>query len=127
MRKQTASKNAAKVLVLTVLAGLLMGNQSCEKKSGHEVRTLKKVVDVGHIASKPVELPDGKVLDFQFVVNQQFYHALYKSGAFAFRYNPPVEGIGILSDGTVMGRLNLSKASRDFLEKTTGQSADQMA
>lgn len=116
-----------RVSMVVSLAGLLMGNKSCEKKpAAPEPRSLKKIVDVGQISSQPVKLPDGSVFDFQFVVNQQIYSVLFESQAFAFRYKAPVVGLSLASDGSVMSRLNMGKASMDFYEKTMGKPATQI-
>jgi len=126
MKIQMILKQGLKATMVFAVAGLLMGNQSCEKKPAPEARTLKKIVEIGQIASRPIQLPDGNVFDFQFVVNQQIYNVLYESKAFAFRYNAPVEGLGVFSDGTVLARLNLGKESSEFIEKTMGQNANEM-
>lgn len=115
-----------KASLLVVSAGLLMGNESCGKKPAPEPRALKKIIEVGKIVSPAIQLPDGNSFDFQFVVNQQIYSVLYDSKAFAFHYEGPVEGIGTFSDGSMLGRLKVSQASRDFYEKTMGISADQV-
>ncbi len=115
-----------KVALIVSSAGLLMGNESCGKKPAPEPRALKKIIEVGRIASQPVILPDGNTFDFQFVVNQQIYNVLYESKAFAFRYEGPVIGLGMANDGSVMGKLNLSKASSDFYERTMGKPSDQI-
>lgn len=120
-------RSIIKFSLLLPLAGLLMGNQSCDKKAPVvEERQLKKIIEVGKIESRPVLLPDGNVFDFQFVVNQQIYSALHESKAFAFRYNAPLQGLGVMSDGSVLTQLNLSEESKVFFEKTMGKSANQI-
>lgn len=71
------------------LAGLLMGNQSCEQKP-QTGRQLRKIVEFGKISSPAIRLPDGSAFDFQFVANQQAYGVLMASEGFALRYAPPV-------------------------------------
>lgn len=114
-----------KMVMIVSLAGLMMGNKSCDKKPP-EVRALKKIVDVGVITSQPVKLPDGNIFDFQFVINQQIYNVLYESKAFAFRDKSPLTGLSMASDGSIMGKLNFSKASLDLYERSMNKSANQV-
>ena len=122
----TNLKYILKASLVISFSGLLMGNKSCQKTPPPEPRELKKIVDIGQISSQPVTLPNGNVFDFQFVVNQQIYNVLYESKAFAFRYASPVVGLTMANDGSVIGRLNMSKTSRDFFEKTMNKSATEM-
>ncbi len=115
-----------KIGTIISIAGLMMGNQSCDKKQQPEPRSLKKIVSIGMISSQPVKLPDGNIFDFQFVVNQQVYNVLYESKAFAFRDNTPITGISMASDGSVLGKLNFSKASLNLYEKIMDKSAERM-
>lgn len=104
-----------KILFVLGIAALSMGNQSCEQAA--KIRTLKKIVEVGQISSQPLVLPDGNRFDFQFVANQQIYSVLYKSQDFAFRFQPPIQGLGTTVSGAESVRLNLPEADQVQLQK----------
>lgn len=83
-----------KALVMIGTGLLLMGNESCEKQGAIEApkpRTLKKIVDVGLVSSRLIDMPDGQKFDFQYVINQQIYPVLQASEGFWFRYRPPFD------------------------------------
>lgn len=79
-----------KALVMIAGAAMTMGNQKCQQKPQAEVRTLKKIVELGSIRSSPVMFPGGSSFDFQFVANQQIYGVLTESKEFTLKYNPPI-------------------------------------
>ncbi|MNK11949.1 Curli production assembly/transport component CsgG [compost metagenome] len=79
----------AKGSMIILGAGIMMGNQKCEKPVVQQ-RTLKKLVEMGSIQSSPIYLPGGNAFDFQFVANQQVYGVLMENDHFALRYAPPI-------------------------------------
>ncbi|MBX2987410.1 MAG: hypothetical protein KF802_05905 [Bdellovibrionaceae bacterium] len=87
---KTKERNLWKIATLAPLAGLLMGNQSCQKQDQAQTRELKKIVDLGTISSPNLVIPGVGAFDFKFVANQQIYAILLESEGFALRYLPPV-------------------------------------
>ncbi len=85
------SKKVFKAGILVAGAAMTMGNQKCEQQpQAAPVRSLKKIVDLGSIASSSVMFPGGSAFDFRFVANQQIYGVLMESKEFALKYNPPI-------------------------------------
>ncbi|MBL7544362.1 MAG: hypothetical protein JNL11_11140 [Bdellovibrionaceae bacterium] len=114
-------KRIAKTLVLTVTGLLLMGNESCEKQGAEvpKARQLKKIVDVGQVASRMIDMPNGQKFDFQYVINQQIYPVLQESEGFWFRYAPPFNEMpSQLGSNIYFSNLNLSRNDVDFLNRT---------
>lgn len=100
------------------IAGLLMGNQSCEQKQASG-RQLKRIIEFGKISSPAIRLPDGSFFDFQFVANQQAYAVLMESEGFALRYSPPV--ITATPSSVEYGKLSVKDAAiMSKLGKTEG-------
>lgn len=62
-------------LPLLLIAGLNMGNQSCNKPkaAAPPPRVLKMDTSVGVIQAKTITLPTGEVVDFPYVANALFY------------------------------------------------------
>jgi hypothetical protein len=110
------SKNLVQLCSLVLIAGLSMGNQSCEQAQLQN-RQLKKIIEVGHIQSQTLVLPDGSRFDFQFVVNQQIYSVLYANKEFAFRYQTPIQGLGTSLGGIESTRINLTENDQGVLRK----------
>lgn len=69
-----------------------MGNESCQQEQVSQ-RELKRIIEMGKIASPRINLPQGGSFDFEYVANQQVYGVLQKSEHFALRYAPPVEDV----------------------------------
>lgn len=117
----------AKTLILVATGLLLMGNQSCEKNGNVEVpkpRKLKKIVDVGLVQSRMVDMPGGQKFDFQYVINQQIYPVLQASEGFAFRYKPPFnESPSQLGSNIRFADMNLGTNDVQLLERTFGRNA----
>jgi hypothetical protein len=104
-----------------------MGNEKCSNSPGDETtktRKLKKIVDVGQIGSRLIDMPGGQKFDFQFVINQQIYPVLQKSEGFWFRYKPPFnENPSQLTSHVEFKDMNLSEMDVALLEKTFGKIA----
>lgn len=111
-----------KALTLVLSAGLLMGNQQCQETPATPEATgreLKKIIDVGLIASRPIEIPGNGSFDFQFVVNQQIYPVLQGSEKFWFRYEPVFkDGANPSSNNIDLASMNLTKNDYKLLAKT---------
>ena len=71
-----------RLLILTPLALMLMGNQKCQQPTT-EVRELRRRVEMGAIEAPAMSLPDGKKFDFKFVANAQMYDVLHKTQSFS--------------------------------------------
>lgn len=116
-----------KTLILVVTGLLLMGNESCEKNENLDkpkARKLKKIVDVGLVQSRMVDLPGGQKFDFQYVINQQIYPVLQASEGFAFRYKPPFnESPSQLGSNIRFADMNLGANDVQLLERTFGTNA----
>lgn len=115
----------AKTLMLMVAGLLLMGNESCEKTGKVEApkpRRLKKIVDVGLVQSRMIDMPGGQKFDFQYVINQQIYPVLQASEGFAFRYKPPFnESPSQLGSNFQFADMNLGVNDIQLLERTFGR------
>lgn len=109
-----------KALTLVLSAGLLMANKECQQAPVDQTpaRELKKIVDIGLIASRPIEIPGSGNFDFQFVVNQQIYPVLQNSEKFWFRYDPVFKGNQVPATNSIqLSSMNLSKNDYQFLSK----------
>lgn len=116
----------AKTLILLGTGLLLMGNQSCEKPvvDAPKARKLKKIVDVGLVQSRLIDMPGGSKFDFQYVINQQIYPVLQASEGFAFRYKPPFnESPSQLGSNIKFADMNLATNDVQLLERTFGRTA----
>lgn len=99
-----------KLIALVPLAGMMMGNQSCQKQEPVvETRALRKIVEMGNIKAQPIMLPEGGSFDFQFVANQQMYGVITASKKFTMRVAPP-----IVSDPSLSTASNLEDSSKYF-------------
>jgi hypothetical protein len=78
-----ANKNAPSrsLIVILGIAGLSMGNQSCQQPVA-ATRVLKMDVEVGSMKAKPVTLPTGETIDFPYVVNSLFYRQVMANDHF---------------------------------------------
>jgi hypothetical protein len=77
-------KNILKASMLLMLAGTMMGNQSCEQeKEQEQPRELRRRVQMGRIVAPPIQLPQGGTFDFQYVANAQMYDILKKTNSFS--------------------------------------------
>ncbi|MGZ3745307.1 MAG: hypothetical protein ACXWRE_05890 [Pseudobdellovibrionaceae bacterium] len=107
MGPQKILKTALKTGTLLSIAGLMMGNQSCQEAPA--ARELKRIVEMGKITSPSIALPGGGSFDFQYVANQQVYSVLQNSEHFALRYAPPVGDVPTTTPASVDSKvLNVS-------------------
>jgi hypothetical protein len=60
------------VVPMFALAGLSMGNQSCEQPV-EATRVLKMDVELGSLKGRVVKMPTGETIDFPYVANSLFY------------------------------------------------------
>jgi hypothetical protein len=72
-------KQVKTVVLLTMLAGLSMGNESCQKAND---RVLKMDVDLGTIGAQAVLMPSGEKIDFGYVANSLFYQSVMANDHF---------------------------------------------
>ena len=110
-----------KFLALVPVAGMMMGNQSCQKQPVVEKRSYKKIVEMGSIQAQPILLPGGQSFDFKFVANQQMYGVITASKKFAMRTAPPI--VADPSQATTSNvedsrYFNLSKADMGLFQKS---------
>lgn len=112
--------NLMKAALLTPLAGLLMGNQSCEKQPEVKARGLKKVVHMGEVRSPAMQLPGGQFFDFGFVANQQLYGILMENGTFALKQREYVQA----EASTGRGLFKLTSSDFQTLQKTIPSQLD---
>ena len=79
------------LFILMPLSLLLMGNEGCEEEQiarrAPEGRYLKKSVRLGHLSSSPINMPNGRQFDFEFVVNAQLNELLVTSDYFVVNEN----------------------------------------
>lgn len=73
------SKNTKAVIALSLLAGLTMGNEGCEKAKD---RVLKLDVEVGAVNARTITMPSGERIDFNYVANALFYQSVQSDGHF---------------------------------------------
>ncbi len=74
-------KNFVKACSLIVIAGSMMGNESCQQAQP-EARQLKRRVQVSYLEAPPIRLPDGGTFDFAYVAKQQLANILSKTNSF---------------------------------------------
>lgn len=67
-------------VLVTMLAGLSMGNESCQKANE---RVLKMDVELGTIQAQSVLMPSGERIDFGYVANALFYQEVMANSHFA--------------------------------------------
>lgn len=106
---------------LIPLAGLTMGNQSCQQQAATPPRELRKLVDMGTIAAPPIMLPGGGSFDFGFVANQQMYGVLMNHAGFTTNYKAPVI---MTSRGS--GQVTLSQNDQRMMKAVMGKSAPDL-
>lgn len=109
-----------KYFALVPVAGMMMGNQSCQKQVVAK-RSYKKIVEMGSIQAQPILLPGGGIFDFKFVANQQMYGVITASKKFAMRSAPPIAADPSLSVGGNLESnqyFNLSKADLGLMQKS---------
>ena len=63
------------VVPLFAIAGLSMGNQSCQSATT-TARVLKMDIEIGTLKARSVKLPNGEVIDFPYVANSLFHGLL---------------------------------------------------
>lgn len=78
---KSISKAFIKGSTTVVLAGMLMGNQSCKEET--KVRELRRRVQMGQVKAPPIALPQGGSFNFAYVANAQMYDILSKTSAFS--------------------------------------------
>lgn len=76
-------KNLMKAGALFLIAGTMMGNQSCQQEQAAEKRELRRRVQMGSVKAPIIQLPQGGQFDFQSVANIQMYDVLSKTKAFS--------------------------------------------
>jgi hypothetical protein len=111
-----------KILALVPVAGMVMGNKSCQKPPPEvEKRSYKKIVEMGSIQAQPIQLPGGASFDFRFVANQQMYGVVTASKKFTMRVTPPISGDPSQSASNNVEDnkyFNLSKADAVLVQKS---------
>ncbi len=75
------------VVPLFALAGLSMGNQSCEETQS--TRVLKMSVELGSLKGRVVTLPNGQKVDFPYVANSLFYRQVINHDHFVIANEVP--------------------------------------
>lgn len=86
MRQMLTLKKVNTVVLLTMLAGLSMGNESCQKANA---RVLKMDVDLGTIGAQAVIMPSGEKIDFGYVANSLFYQSVMANDHFVISNSIP--------------------------------------
>lgn len=114
-------KNLVKATLLLPFAGLLMGNQSCQKQpEPPKARELKKIVHMGQVRSPAMQLPGGQLFDFGFVANQQLYGILMEDGTFALKQREYVQ----VASGGNRGLFKLTSSDFQVLQKSIPSQLD---
>lgn len=85
------------VVPLIAIAGLSMGNQSCEQPS--TARVLKMDVEIGSLKGRSVRLPNGEVVDFPYVANALFYRQVMSHNHFVIGNEVPTASLMATSGG----------------------------
>lgn len=86
------------IIPLIAIAGLSMGNQSCEATP--TARVLKMDIEIGTLKGRSVKLPNGEVIDFPYVANSLFYRQVINHNHFVIG-NPVPSSLGLASTGGV--------------------------
>jgi len=106
-------KNVLKAGMLCSVAGMMMGNQSCQEQPAAQ-RELKRIVEMSKMTSPAITLPQGGTFDFQYVANQQVYAVLQNSDHFALRYGTPV--VPVKTSGVETKALRVSQNDSQMLK-----------
>lgn len=80
------NKQVKTAVLLVMLAGLSMGNESCQKASD---RVLKMDVELGTVAAQSVIMPSGEKIDFAYVANSLFYQSVMANDHFVIMNEIP--------------------------------------
>lgn len=111
-------KQIKMVTLVTLLAGLSMGNESCQKASG---RVLKMDVELGRVAAQPVVMPTGERIDFGYVANALFYQQVMANTHFVIS-NPiptPTSTLAVATTTSLTGKLTQKLVSSIGFSKLT--------
>lgn len=124
MSPKVSSMKIKTAVLVTMLAGLSMGNESCQKAN---TRVLKMDVDLGTIAAQPVVMPSGERIDFAYVTNALFYQEVMANDHFVIS-NPiptPTTSLGSVpgSRKTLAQKITSGLSSMGLM--TGSQSADE--
>lgn len=98
----SATKQVKMAVLMTMLAGLSMGNESCSKANE---RVLKMDVDIGPIAAQPITMPSGEKIDFGYISNALFYQSITSNDHFVISNAIPTPA------STLSNNMAASKAS----------------
>jgi hypothetical protein len=83
------------VLPMFALAGLSMGNQSCQQPT-EAARVLKMDVELGSLKGRVVKMPTGESIDFPYVANSLFYRQVINHDHFVIA-NPVPTSLALAS------------------------------
>lgn len=81
--EEVGVRNVVKGCALVLIAGSMMGNQSCEQQKPPEARELRRRVQMGQVMAPAIALPQGGTFNFQYVANVQMYDVLSKTKSFS--------------------------------------------
>lgn len=79
------------VLPMLALAGLSMGNQSCEEAP--KTRVLKMDVEISSLKGRVIRMPTGETIDFPYIANSLFYRQVINHDHFVIA-NPVPTSLG---------------------------------
>jgi hypothetical protein len=102
LKTAPVTKQIKTAVLLTMLAGLSMGNESCQQAN---TRILKMDADIGTIAAQPVVMPSGERIDFGYVANSLFYQSVMSNDHFVISNAIPTPTT------TLAGNMVASKAT----------------
>lgn len=99
--------------LMMMIAGLSMGNQSCEQ-ANTQSRVLKMEVEIGTLNARPVQLPTGETVDFPYVVNSLFYRQVMNNDHFVISNAVPTP-LSVASSSGSAGTLSAKAVSESSL------------
>lgn len=119
-------KQIKTAILISMLAGLSMGNESCQQA---QTRVLKMDVNLGSIGAQSVLMPSGEKIDFGYVANSLFYQEVNANDHFVIMNSIPTPtSSGATQTGLVArvaGKLGLGKTNDQLVMEKYGY-ADQL-
>ncbi|CAN5436521.1 hypothetical protein BH10BDE1_BH10BDE1_05600 [soil metagenome] len=100
------------VVPMFALAGLSMGNQSCQQPV-ETTRALKMNVELGSIKGRQVTMPTGEKIDFPYVANTLFYRQVINHDHFVIANAPPTSLALAASKGSFKTQMSKDSSSSD--------------
>jgi hypothetical protein len=111
------------IVPVIMIAGLSMGNSSCQQQQGESGRYLKMDAEVGLITAAPVLLPNGTTVDFPYVANALFYREVMNDDHFVIIGALPV--VPPMSSAVSPAPASVSMSAKSVKASSPGSLSDK--